>query len=94
LMVERAAAARGEHPDQPVARHGPAVGSVAAGWYECQTDCCLNLREPGRPALCQVAGWAVPVAPVFGRSDGGGPTAGEWQRSACEREFWTRDGVI
>jgi len=56
LMVERAAAARGEHPDQPVARHRPAVGSVAAGWYECQTDCCLNLREPGRPALCQVAG--------------------------------------
>jgi ferrochelatase len=56
LMVERAAAARGQHPDQPVARHGPAVGSVAAGWYECQTECCLNLREPGRPALCQVAG--------------------------------------
>jgi protoporphyrin/coproporphyrin ferrochelatase len=49
LMLERAAAARGEEPDLPV------VGSAPAGWYECQTDCCPNLREPGRPSLCQVA---------------------------------------
>jgi ferrochelatase len=48
LMVERAAAARGEQPDRPV------VGSGTVGWYECSTDCCPNLRAPGRPALCQV----------------------------------------
>jgi ferrochelatase len=50
LMVERAAVARGEEPARPV------LGSVAVGWYECQVDCCANLREPGRPALCQIAG--------------------------------------
>jgi ferrochelatase len=50
LMVERAAAARGEQPDRPI------VNAGTVGWYECQTDCCPNLREPGRPALCQVAG--------------------------------------
>jgi protoporphyrin/coproporphyrin ferrochelatase len=50
LMLERAASARGEMPDKPV------VGSATAGWYECQRDCCPNLREPGRPALCEVAG--------------------------------------
>jgi protoporphyrin/coproporphyrin ferrochelatase len=50
LMLERAAAARGEGPDKPV------VGSGTAGWYECQTSCCPNLRDPGRPALCEVAG--------------------------------------
>jgi ferrochelatase len=48
LVLERAAAARGERPDQPV------VGSGTVGWYECWTDCCPNLRDPGRPALCQV----------------------------------------
>jgi protoporphyrin/coproporphyrin ferrochelatase len=47
LMVERAAAARGEQPARPV------VGSAPVGWYECQADCCPNLRDPGRPALCQ-----------------------------------------
>lgn len=46
LMIERAAAARGEDPDRPVA-------AGHAGWYECPADCCLNLREPDRPALCQ-----------------------------------------
>jgi protoporphyrin/coproporphyrin ferrochelatase len=50
LMVERAAAARGERRDRP------ALGSAPAGWYECQSDCCPNLREPGRPALCQTPG--------------------------------------
>jgi protoporphyrin/coproporphyrin ferrochelatase len=49
LMVERAAAARGEITDKPVA------GSATAGWYECQQDCCPNLREPGRLALCEAA---------------------------------------
>ena len=50
LMVERAAVARGEEPARPV------LGSAAVGWYECRADCCPNLREPGRPALCQIAG--------------------------------------
>jgi len=50
LMMERAEAARGGEPDRPVVGGGP------VGWYECQPDCCRNLREPGRPALCQVAG--------------------------------------
>ena len=49
LMVERAAAARGEQPERPV------LGSAPVGWYECRADCCPNLREPGRPALCQIA---------------------------------------
>jgi protoporphyrin/coproporphyrin ferrochelatase len=50
LMVERAASARGDEPDRPV------VGSAPVGWYECRADCCPNLREPGRPALCQTLG--------------------------------------
>jgi ferrochelatase len=48
LMRERAAAALGENPDKPI------VGS-SVGWYECQAGCCPNLREPGRPAVCQVS---------------------------------------
>jgi ferrochelatase len=47
LMLERAAAARGEDPVRPV------VDGGVVGWYECQPDCCRNLREPGRPSLCQ-----------------------------------------
>jgi protoporphyrin/coproporphyrin ferrochelatase len=50
LMVERAAAARGEEPVRPV------LGSAAVGWDECRADCCPNMREPGRPALCQIVG--------------------------------------
>jgi ferrochelatase len=50
LMVERAAAARGEEPARPVVAGGP------VGWYDCQPDCCRNLRDPGRLALCQVGG--------------------------------------
>jgi ferrochelatase len=50
LMVERAAAARGEEPARPV------LGSAAVGWDECRADCCPNMREPGRPALCQIVG--------------------------------------
>jgi ferrochelatase len=50
LMLERAAAARGERPDRPVA------GAGVAGWFECSTECCANLRDPGRPALIQTAG--------------------------------------
>jgi len=50
LMVERAAAARGEEPARPV------LGSAVVGWDECRADCCPNMREPGRPALCQIVG--------------------------------------
>jgi protoporphyrin/coproporphyrin ferrochelatase len=50
LMVERATAARGEQPERSV------LGSAPIGWYECRADCCPNLREPGRPALCQITG--------------------------------------
>ena len=48
LVLERAAAARGEQPDRPVVPGG------VVGWYECQPGCCANLRQPGRGALCQV----------------------------------------
>ncbi len=47
LLVERAAAARGENPPKPV------VDGGVPGWYQCQPNCCPNLREPGRPALIQ-----------------------------------------
>ena len=47
LVLERAAAARGEQPDRPVVPGG------VVGWYECQPGCCVNLRSPDRGALCQ-----------------------------------------
>ncbi|GAB2581414.1 ferrochelatase [Microlunatus antarcticus] len=47
LVLERAAAARGEEPERPVVEGG------AVGWYDCQPDCCTNLRDPTRRALCQ-----------------------------------------
>jgi ferrochelatase len=50
LLLERAAAARGERPERPVVEGGP------VGWDDCQPDCCRNLRTPERPALCQVGG--------------------------------------
>ena len=49
LMLERAAAARGQGPDRPIA------GAGVAGWYECSPGCCPNLRDPGRPALIQIS---------------------------------------
>jgi ferrochelatase len=54
LIEERAAAARGEDPDRPVA-------AGHAGWYECPIDCCRNLRAPDRPALCQTANQDQPL---------------------------------
>ena len=50
LMLERAAAARGEQPERLV------VDDAPVGWYDCQPDCCPNLRDRERPALCQVGG--------------------------------------
>ena len=47
LMVERATAARGETTKMPVIEGG------TVGWFECAPDCCPNLRDPGRGALCQ-----------------------------------------
>ena len=48
LMVERASVARGE-PVQPTVIPGGTVGR-----YRCLPDCCVNSRDPSRPALCQV----------------------------------------
>ncbi len=45
LVLERAAAERGEEPDRP------AVGSLTAGPDVCRPGCCPNPRGP-RPALC------------------------------------------
>ena len=45
LLVERAAAERGEEPDRP------AVGSWPASWDRCPVGCCPNAAGP-RPALC------------------------------------------
>jgi ferrochelatase len=47
LMLERVRGARGAQPKRAV------VGSVPIGWYDCPADCCPNLREPDRPAVCQ-----------------------------------------
>ena len=42
LVVERAAAERGEQPDRPC------VGNLGPGWDDCRPDCCPPLRRPGR----------------------------------------------
>ncbi|SDR82886.1 ferrochelatase [Microlunatus soli] len=47
LALERAAAARGETPQRPV------IPGAEVGADVCAADCCLNLRQPDRPALCQ-----------------------------------------
>ncbi|MET7282641.1 ferrochelatase [Kribbella sp. NPDC005582] len=44
LVVERAAAERGEQPERPC------VGTLGAGWDDCRRDCCPPLRRPTRPA--------------------------------------------
>lgn len=45
LILERAAAARGEEPTQAV------VGELHPSWDVCPVGCCANLRDPERPAL-------------------------------------------
>src|SRR3954453_4367621 len=40
LVVERAAAERGEQPDRPC------VGKLGPGWDDCRPDCCPALRRP------------------------------------------------
>lgn len=49
LLLERAAVARGELPEEPVLAGG-------VGRYACPASCCPNLREPDRPVRCQLAG--------------------------------------
>jgi ferrochelatase len=49
LLCERAAVALGEHAEPAV------VDGGEPGWYACQPTCCPNLRDPNRPALCQLA---------------------------------------
>ncbi len=53
LLVERAAAERGEQPDRPaVGGHGP--------WHDvCPVGCCRNLRTPDKPAACGVDGFSL-----------------------------------
>ncbi|MBO0810871.1 MAG: ferrochelatase [Microlunatus sp.] len=47
LVLERAAVARGEQVEAAVIPDGE------LGAYVCPADCCLNQRQPDRPALCQ-----------------------------------------
>jgi ferrochelatase len=47
LALERAAASRGEQVEAAV------IDGGELGAYVCPKDCCLNLRQPDRPALCQ-----------------------------------------
>lgn len=47
LAVERSAVARGENSERAVIPGGEVGADV------CAADCCLNLRQPDRPALCQ-----------------------------------------
>ena len=48
LLLERAAAERGENPARPaIGPHGP--------WHDvCPIDCCRNLRVPDKPAACGI----------------------------------------
>ena len=48
LVLERAAAVRGE---EPVRR---SLGELGASHDVCPADCCPNARDPKRPALCGV----------------------------------------
>jgi ferrochelatase len=43
LVVERAAAERGEQPARPC------MGKLGPGWDDCRPDCCPALRRPGVP---------------------------------------------
>ncbi|MCE0537328.1 ferrochelatase [Kineosporia rhizophila] len=54
LVVERAAAERGENPERPsMAGAGP--------WHDvCPANCCSNLRNPDKPAACGVD-WVLPI---------------------------------
>lgn len=53
LVVERAAAERGEQPDRPC------VGALGPAWDDCRHDCCPPLRRP--PAATSPAPTATPA---------------------------------
>jgi len=55
--VERAAVARHELVDEPVAPVGEVGGAgvAAVGRFACLPGCCPNLRQPDRPSLCQLS---------------------------------------
>ena len=59
LVLERAALARGESPDQP------ASGALGPSWAVCPVGCCRNLRAD-RPAACGAdwPGAAAALTPV------------------------------
>jgi ferrochelatase len=54
LVLERAAAERGEAPQRP------ASGALGPSHDVCPVGCCRNLRVPDRPAACG-ADWADPA---------------------------------
>ena len=51
----RSDAGAGRRRPRGAAGSRPVVDGGTVGWYECRTDCCPNLRDPGRPALCEAA---------------------------------------
>ncbi|MBT0769208.1 ferrochelatase [Kineosporia sp. J2-2] len=54
LVLERAAAERGENPERP-SKAGPGA------WHDvCPANCCTNTRNPDRPAACGVD-WVLPI---------------------------------
>ncbi|GAB3280413.1 ferrochelatase [Kineosporia babensis] len=54
LVVERAAAERGENPQRP-------SEAGAGAWHDvCPATCCTNLRNPDKPAACGVD-WVLPI---------------------------------
>jgi len=57
LVLERAAAERGQRPARPV------LGAAPASHDICPVGCCRNLRAPGTPAACGADPAQVPVTP-------------------------------
>ncbi len=65
LVVERAAAERGENPVRPC------VGKLGAGWDDCRPDCCPAPRRPGTAKPAGAAAAARPVGDAASRSTEG-----------------------
>jgi ferrochelatase len=63
LLLERAAAERGENPERPaIGAHGP--------WHDvCPVGCCRNLRVPDQPAACG-ADWDAGPSASHARIEG------------------------
>ena len=60
LVLERAAAERGEDPPRP------AAGALGPSHDVCPVGCCANLRTPDRPAACGLDWTSPPVAAPAG----------------------------